>query len=253
MHSEFLVPASFSMYGREWFPLLRQALKLPVVGLLQEEHRQQDGGDLRNGEGEPDGVEPQGDGKQVGHGDDEHDLADHRHDQAVEAVSEGLEHGGADDAGSGEDETDADDPEGRDADGDHVRRVVEHADQGGRHDLENRKAHQHDAHGDGHAQLDGGDDPFPLLCAVVVGDDGDHAVVQAEDRHEDEALELEVHAQHGDGRGGKHQQDLVEQEGHDRHDGLHDNGRDAHLVDLADHVEAGTESPETKLQLLVFL
>ena len=72
-------------------------------------------------------------------------------------------------------------------------------------------------------------------CAVVIGDNGHHAVVQAEDRHEDEALELEIGAEHGGGGGGEDEEDLVHAEGHHRADGLHDDGGDAHPVDLLGH------------------
>ena len=55
-----------------------------------------------------------------------------------------------------------------------------------------------------------------LLGPVVVGDNGHHAVVQSEDRHEDKALELEVGAKHSGGGGGEGDEDSVDPEDHHR-------------------------------------
>lgn len=82
-----------------------------------------------------------------------------------------------------------------------------------------------------------------IPCPVVVGDDGDHSVVKAEYRHEDKALELEVHAEYRSCGGREHQKDLVHAECHDRTDGLHDDGRDPYLIDKEDGPAVGAESP----------
>mgnify|MGYP006872872775 FL=1 len=59
-------------------------------------------------------------------------------------------------------------------------------------------------------------DTLRLLRAVVVGNDRHHTVVEAKDRHEHEALELEINAEHRDCRGRKRDEDQVHDEARQR-------------------------------------
>ena len=150
----------------------------------------------------------------------------------MEGVADGLEHGPRDDAEAREREDDADDPQGGGADGQHLLRRGEEAQQRGRDGLKEQAAHAHDGDGRRHRQAEGPLHPVHPSRAVVVADDGHHGVVQAEDRHEDEALQLEVGPEDGGGRLGEADEDLVHAEGHHRADGLHDDGGHADAVDL---------------------
>ena len=138
------------------------------------------------------------------------------------------------------------------ADGQHIRRSVKNGQKRAREELEHQKSDDHQSHGVQHAQLDGFDEPVLFLGAVVVGDDGHHAVVQPHNRHKDKALELEVNPENGSGRRGKGQQNLVHAKGHDRGDGRHDNGGYAHRVNAPDGAAIGPEAPELQGELVVF-
>ena len=68
-------------------------------------------------------------GRKSRQGQDADQLSGDRHDQAVNAVSKGLEHGAYDDAVPSEQEAEADDPQGGHADGKHVLVRLEHHEQ----------------------------------------------------------------------------------------------------------------------------
>ena len=57
-------------------------------------------------------MDPELPGEKVGQGQDADQLSGNGHDQAVDAVSKGLENGADDDAVSGKQEAEADDPQG---------------------------------------------------------------------------------------------------------------------------------------------
>lgn len=119
--------------------------------------------------------------------------------------------------------------------------------------LEDEQPHQHDAHCVADAEPDGLHDPGGLPRAVVIGHDGHHPVVQSEDGHEDEGLELEVHAKDGGGRLGEGDQDLVHPKDHHRADGLHDDGGNAHAVNTSDDGAAGPEAPHRQMEVRILL
>ena len=159
-------------------------------------------------------------------------------------MAQGLEGGGGHDTEPGENKVDTDGPQCRDADFQHVVRRLKDAQQRPRAGLERRYARQHDAHGVQDTQLDRAHHPLRLLCAEVIGHNGDHTVVHAEDGHKDEALQLEVCAQDGSGRGGESNQDFIQAEGHHRADGGHGNGGQTHGIDTPDDAPVRTEAPE---------
>ena len=87
--------------------------------------------------------------------------------------------------------------------------------------------------------------------AVVVGHNGYHAVVKAKHRHEHEGLELEVYTENRGSGGGEGDQDLVHAEDHHRADGGHDDGGNAHGVDVADDGGLGAEALQAQLYVKV--
>ena len=147
----------------------------------------------------------------------------------------------------------ADDAQSRDADGQHGVAGGKEAQQLIRQELEDAEAHQHDALGVEDCEADGLFDPLRPACAVVVADDGHHAVVHAEDGHEDEALQLEIDAEDRHRRGREGHQDLVHEEGHDAAHALHGDAGQADGVDAADGLGAGAEAPEADLDVGVFV
>ena len=146
-----------------------------------------------------------------------------------------------------------DDAQRRDADGQHGVAGGKEAQHLIRQELEDAEAHQHDALGVEDCEADGLFDPLRLPCAVVVADDGDHAVVHTEDGHEHEALQLEVDAEDGDSRGREGHQDLVHEEGHHAAHALHGDAGQADGVDAADGLGAGPEAPEADLDVGVLI
>ena len=117
--------------------------------------------------------------------------------------------------------------------------------------LEDRQSEEHDDHGDQDAELDGLDDPFPVPGSVIEGDHGDHTVVQPEYRHEYEALQFKIYAEYRRRGRREHQKDSVHAKGHDRTNGLHDNRRNANLVDNGNCPWMGTESLQADADLCV--
>lgn len=96
-------------------------------------------------------MEPKGPGKKVRQGKDTYQLPGYGYHQAVDAVAHGLEHGTYDDAVSGKQEAEADDAQGRDADGQHVRVRLEEHEQLRGHELEHGQSDEHDPHRDPNA------------------------------------------------------------------------------------------------------
>ena len=207
---------------------------------------------LRDGEGPPHGVEDAGTAEQPGRRDEHQQLAGDGHEHTVGALSQRLEGGAGDHAEAGKDKGDADGPQGGHADGQHIGAGVEQAQEHLGDELHQGKAHQHDGHGKGDGQPDGLAHPVGAAGAVVIGDDGHHGVVQAEHRHENEALQLEINPEHRHGGGGEAVEDAVHAIGHQRADGGHDDGGHAHLQNRPDHPAHRTEAPEGEMDLGIF-
>ena len=109
--------------------------------------------------------------------------------------------------------------------------------------IHDRCSAEHDHNGDAEGEFQGFVDSLFLLGAVVVGQDGDQSVVEAEDRHEEEALQLEVDAEDSCSSRGEGGQDHIHAVGHDGADGHHEDGRHADNVNTADRVKVGTKDP----------
>ena len=129
-----------------------------------------------------------------------------------------------------------DNAEGGDPDLAHMVGRVKKRQQRTGNELKERQANEHQTDRGNDGQADGFLYALGLSRAVVVGDDRDHAVIEAEDRHEDKALELEVDAEDGRRCGGKDDEDLVEAEVHDRTDGHHDDRGNADPVNFLDGI-----------------
>ena len=147
----------------------------------------------------------------------------------------------------------ADDAQSAPADGEHFVRRREHPQQRFGDELEERAADAHDADGREDCQADGLAHAVEFLRAVVVRHDGHHRVVEAEARHEDEALELEVSTEHRGRRLGERDENFVHAEHHHRADGLHDDRRNADGVDVRHRRAVGTDVLEVDLHLGIFL
>ena len=236
---------------RETAGRLLQREDHPAVDTTQEDHTEGQRGQLRDRKGPPDGGDAAAEGQKERRGQEDQELTDNRDHHAQQAIAQGLEGGGADDAEAREDKTQADDAQGGHTDGQHVGGRFKQAEDIRREELNDHQAHQHDGHGQEGAEFHRIHQAFTLTGTVVVGDDGHHAVVEAEHRHEHEALELEIHVEHGHGGGREGEQDLVHTEGHHRADGVENDGRRAHGVDVSDHRAVGAEAPEGWVDIVV--
>ena len=78
-------------------------------------------------------------------------------------------------------------------------------------------------------------DTLLVPSPVIIGNNGNHTVVQTEHRHEDKAVQLEIYSEYGSCRCGELNQDLVHSKGHDRADRLHDNGGHAYRINHFDN------------------
>ena len=200
----------------------------------QEDGRERQAHELGDGERPPHQLQPSGQGEQIRHRQQHADLAADRDDQTVKRRAERLKDAARDDAEARERERQADDAQRGPADGQHLLRGGEETEQRTGDDLEERKTHAHDGDGCDSRKADRPAEALRLARTVVVRNDRHHRVIQAEDGHENEALELEVRAEHRRRRLGKGDEDLVHAEHHHRADGLHDDGRHADRVDLLD-------------------
>ena len=231
---------------------------LPIQAEEQDDrHRQR--GDLRDREGEPDGVDVPGKRQQVGHRKQHDQLARDGDDHAVDAVAESLEHAADDDARACEHEGEAHGAQRRVADGQHVRIGVEQAEQGLRDELEGRHADQHQRRCAEDTALQHAEDALRLPRAVVIGRNSQRGVVDAEHRHEDEALQLVVCAEDGRADLAEAHADVLKAHEHEIHavvhhgaDGDHDHGRHADGQNAADELPVRAEAAQMQADVRIF-
>ena len=107
--------------------------------------------------------------------------------------------------------------------------------------LEDGQTRQHDAKTGEGGDLHGLHHAAGIPGTIVEGYDGDDGVVDAEERHEEEGLELEIDAEDAGGGLGEALEDLIDAEVHDGADAHHDDGGDAHAEDGADHMTVGLD------------
>ena len=178
------------------------------------------------------------------------------------AFAQALKHAAEDDAHARGEEGQAHDAQGGNADGKHIRVRIEKAQQHLRHQLEGRDAREHQAACAQHAVFENRHDTLRPAGAVVIGGNGQPRVVNAEYRHEDEALELEIRAENGlarlsqQGAGRRiveaveHQIEAVRHQGADCN---HDHGGDADGEDSGDHPAVGPEAPQIQPHIGILL
>ena len=188
------------------------------------------GGRLRNGEGDPDEGDVPREGQKPGHRHENEELAAAVDEKGVAAAAKGLEGGGENEGAGPHGHGNGTDAYGGHAQGHHVLRGVEKAQQRAREE----DIQQHHAEGDADAHLQGqahgGLHPVHPLCAVVVGENGDAAVVHAEDGHEAEALQLQPNAEEGSSCSTHGKKNLIDAVGHGRGEPHSQHGRYAYGV-----------------------
>ena len=186
---------------------------------------------LRNRERPPHRIHIARKAQKVGCRQQRHHLTHTAGDGGIYAIAQSLEACAQRNADGSQREMEADDPQSSLTDGQEIRRGLKHAQQNIRHQLEHRKAQKHTAHSSAHRQLQGVSNALFLPGAVVEGHDGNGGIVQAEQRHEEEALQLEVDAKHTH-RCHLHSLEGVENSGHAQvHHGAnshHNDGGNAH-------------------------
>ncbi len=243
-HKDFLyIFCNHSDTHLDGYCLLFQILNLLFVNPDKQCSTHDHRDNLSQREGIPDGSQSHILCKQVSQRQQAQKLSGNGGQQAVNPIAQGLEHGAYDDAVSGEQEAEADGPQGRNSDFQHLLGGIEQQQHGSREDLEDGKPHQHNGDGNEDTEFGCVHDALSVPCAVVEGNNGDHAVVQSEDGHEDKALELKVHTQHRHGGSRKAYQNQVQEIGHHGADGLHYNRRNAYLIDDPDSRQAGSKAP----------
>ena len=145
-----------------------------------------------------------------------------------------------------------DDPQGVRAHAHHVRGRIEQLQKDAGDTFEGNGSADHDADGKEQSKLQSFVDAGLAPGTVVVGKNRNETVVQSEDRHEEEALELEVHAEYSRCRRGEADQNQVHEICHDGADGHHEDGRHADVVNLADDGSHGMEHPaEREMNLFI--
>ena len=174
----------------------------------------------------------------------------------MDALPQRLAGGTGHDAEAGQQKADADAPQGVDSDFQHgPGGVKQRFEEPLRRQLKHKKAGHHKARGIDRRPTHRAVNALHLSRAVVVADDGNHAVVQSEYRHEEEALDLEIgpvdsYCGGTDGlKGAEDQVHHIVGEGADDH---HQDGGETDLVDLADNPPARPDLPDTDGQLPVF-
>ena len=190
--------------------------------------------------------------QQVGGGQQHDELARQGDDGCIDAGTQRLEGGAQDDAHRGHGEAPGDGAQGADGHAHEFVAGIEDGQQQLGGELEHGEADQHDGESCHGGELQGLHHALGIPGTVVEGHDGDDGVVDAEQRHEEEGLELEIDAEDAGGGLGEALEDLVDAEVHDGADAHHDDGGDAHTQDRADNVAIGLHVAAAQLlELLV--
>ena len=175
------------------------------------------------------------------------------YDGGINAVAQGLETGAQGDAHRRHREAPADGPQRGPADGQEVLRGIEHTQKQVRRQLEHQQARSHQKQRYGAGQLQRSLDPLRLTGAVVIGDDGDRGIVDAEERHKEEALELEVNAEYTGAGLSEALKNLVHAEIHHGADTVHHDGGNTYRENRTDGGSSGLQVLKAKLNILVML
>lgn len=133
---------------------------------------------------------------------DQYDKLTHDgYNHAEYGLSKCLKYSTADDAEPCKQVMDTDDTKRRDADRKHISRCVEHSEKYLWNEFKAKESEEHNAKCCCHTEFDRLDHTFSVLRTVVECNDRSDTVIQTEDRHEEKALQFEIHSEYG-GRSG---------------------------------------------------
>ena len=129
---------------------------------------------------------------------------------------------------------------------------VEHFQKNAGDELERNRSAEHDADGKKKREAQSLVDPGFFSRTVVVGKNRNQTVVQTEDGHEEEALELEIDTKHSRCGGGEANQNQIHEIGHHGPDGHHKDGRNTNKIDFADDGQHRMENlPQGEVNVLI--
>ena len=232
----------------------REGLDLRLIDEDEHGYAKKQARHLGYGEGVPDMLNAHGICKQIRHGNENYELAYEGDYKAEKSVAESLEACGKYDAEACNGEAEADLLQCHTADIHHIVLCVKEEQELIGHKLEYEDTDYHNCHGYGSCKADGLNDTLAVSCAVVIRDDGDHTVIEAEHGHKDEALELEVYAEYGCGdlaHGFKGEEDLIEEIRHKTADSHHCNGGSSYAEDVGKASSVRSEIAEGEVDLLI--
>ena len=112
--------------------------------------------------------------------------------------------------------------------------------------MERCQAEQHIRHRGKRREPNGLHHALALACAVIIGNDRNHTVVKSEDRHKDEALQLEINAEHVHRIHTESAEHEIHAERHHRADRLHQNRRNADDQNLLDQARLREQIAKAK-------
>ena len=119
-------------------------------------------------------------------------------------------------------------------------------------DKESETRH-HQSQGRHQCQFQGLDNSLGFPGTIVIGNNGNGGIVDAKQRHKEEALELEIDAEDAGGGFGKALQNLIHTKVHDRADAVHDDGRNTHSQNRLDNFSIEDEILAGELHFRIVL
>ena len=232
---------------------LEHGLDFLAVNPQEEKGRCRSTGCFRNNKSKPDIVHLTGQAQQVSHRQQYQHLTAQRCNGRVHTVTQCLKTGADRNADGGNREAPADNPQGRAANVQEFRAGIENHQQRFREKLEHRQPQNHQCQTADAGEFQCPQNPLRLSCAVVVGNDGNGRVVDTEQRHKEEALQLEVDAEHTGCRLRKALQNLVHAKIHHRANAVHHHRGNAHCQDAAHRllVQLGIAQVELYLRIIL--
>lgn len=220
-------------------PIIRKRFHNSPINLTEEGQGQGEGNSFGNQETPPDMVYISGQGKKPGGRDQGDKLASEGYQKRIKAFGKGLEDGSHDNATGCDREMQGNDSEGDDTHPFHICRRVEKGQERSRDQFEGQGSAKHNADCQNQGKFQSLFDPALMSGSEVEGQNRDQTVIQSENRHEEETLQLEIDSEDGGCCRGKGNQDQIHEIGHDGSDAHHEDRRDADIVDPADDRNIG--------------
>ena len=119
------------------------------------------------------------------------------YDHTEHSLSKCLEYSTTDDAKPCKQVVDTDDTKRLNANCKHISRSIEHSEKYLRNEFKAKESEEHNAKCSYHTELDCFDHTLSVLRTVVECNDRSDTVIQTEDRHEEKALQFEIHSEYG--------------------------------------------------------